>query len=346
MSTKTLIRGGTVLTMDPAIGDLPQGDVLIEDDKIAAVEHTTIERRRRGRRRRPAASSSPGSSTPTGTPGRPRSAACAPERHARRLLRRDPGHLRARSTGREDVYASQPRRLAGVPQRRHHHAGRLVAHQQHARAPRRRDPRPAGDRDPRPVRLRQREHLAGRLLVREQDRHPGRRRTPGPRHLLLLRRRAAHHGAGHPRARLLRRRRGARRVGAGPRARHPDHRARRRWAGWPAGSAWSSSSTTSACSARTPPTSTAATSATRSGSWSPTAGGTISIAPQVEMQMGHGWPPVMKAMRVRLRPSLSIDVVTTVPGDMFTQMRAAFGAERARVNAEFWQPNEPAPRPC
>ncbi len=41
----------------------------------------------------------------------------------------------------EDVYASQPRRLAGVPQRRHHHAGRLVAHQQHARAPGRRDPR-------------------------------------------------------------------------------------------------------------------------------------------------------------------------------------------------------------
>ena len=55
------------------------------------------------------------------------------------------------------------------------------------------------------------------------------------------------------------------------------------------------------------------------------AGGTISIAPQVEMQMGHGWPPVMKARAYGLRPSLSIDVVTTVPGDMFTQMRCAFG---------------------
>ncbi|MBX6723782.1 MAG: amidohydrolase family protein, partial [Dactylosporangium sp.] len=71
-------------------------------------------------------------------------------------------------------------------------------------------------------------------------------------------------------------------------------------------------------------------------------GGTISIAPQVEVQMGHGWPPVVKAMKYGLRPSLSIDVVTTVPGDMFTQIRAAFGAERARANAVFWEANEPA----
>jgi cytosine/adenosine deaminase-related metal-dependent hydrolase len=71
-------------------------------------------------------------------------------------------------------------------------------------------------------------------------------------------------------------------------------------------------------------------------------GGTISIAPQVEVQMGHGWPPVVKALEYGLRPSLSIDVVTTVPGDMFTQIRAAFGAERARANAVFWEANEPA----
>ena len=34
-------------------------------------------------------------------------------------------------------------------------------------------------------------------------------------------------------------------------------------------------------------------------------GGTISIAPQVEVQMGHGWPPVVKAIEFGLRPSLS-----------------------------------------
>jgi 5-methylthioadenosine/S-adenosylhomocysteine deaminase len=72
-------------------------------------------------------------------------------------------------------------------------------------------------------------------------------------------------------------------------------------------------------------------------------GGTISIAPQIEAQMGHGWPPIMKAVEYGLRPSLSIDVVTTAPGDMFTQIRAAFGCERARVNELAWQANTEVP---
>jgi cytosine/adenosine deaminase-related metal-dependent hydrolase len=72
-------------------------------------------------------------------------------------------------------------------------------------------------------------------------------------------------------------------------------------------------------------------------------GGRISIAAQVELQMGHGWPPVNKSLQFGLRPSLSIDVVTTVPGDMFTEMRAAFGAERARVNAVCWAANTDIP---
>ena len=72
-------------------------------------------------------------------------------------------------------------------------------------------------------------------------------------------------------------------------------------------------------------------------------GGTISIAPQIEAQMGHGWPPVMKAIQHGLPPSLSIDVVTTAPGDMFTQIRAAFAIERARVNAIAWEADTPVP---
>ena len=72
-------------------------------------------------------------------------------------------------------------------------------------------------------------------------------------------------------------------------------------------------------------------------------GGTISIAAQVELQMGHGWPPVNKSYQFGLRPSLSVDVVTTVPGDMFTQMRAAFAAERSRVNATCWEANTTVP---
>lgn len=72
-------------------------------------------------------------------------------------------------------------------------------------------------------------------------------------------------------------------------------------------------------------------------------GGTISVAPQVELQMGHGWPPFAKAIDYGLRPSLSVDVVTTVPGDMFTQIRAAFAADRARVNAACWEANTEVP---
>jgi 5-methylthioadenosine/S-adenosylhomocysteine deaminase len=71
-------------------------------------------------------------------------------------------------------------------------------------------------------------------------------------------------------------------------------------------------------------------------------GGTVSVAAQIESQMGHGWPPVAEAMSYGLRPSLSIDVVTTAPGDMFTNIRAAFAADRARANAVFWERNEAA----
>jgi 5-methylthioadenosine/S-adenosylhomocysteine deaminase len=72
-------------------------------------------------------------------------------------------------------------------------------------------------------------------------------------------------------------------------------------------------------------------------------GGRISIAAQVEMQMGHGYPPIKQSRERGLRPSLSIDVVTTVPGDMFTQMRSAFGSERVRVNAIAWEADEAIP---
>ena len=73
-------------------------------------------------------------------------------------------------------------------------------------------------------------------------------------------------------------------------------------------------------------------------------GGRVSVAPQVELQMGHGWPPLLRARQLGLRPGLSIDVVTTVPGDMFTEMRAAFAADRARVHDEKYEPNEQVPK--
>ncbi len=62
-------------------------------------------------------------------------------------------------------------------------------------------------------------------------------------------------------------------------------------------------------------------------------GGHLSIAPAVEMQMGLGFPPIDRAMRLGIMPSLSLDVVVGIgSGDMFNVMRAALSSARAREN--------------
>ncbi|MGW7576998.1 amidohydrolase family protein [Streptomyces sp. NPDC054765] len=53
-------------------------------------------------------------------------------------------------------------------------------------------------------------------------------------------------------------------------------------------------------------------------------GGALSVAPAIEMTMGHGLPPFAEAAAAGLRPSLSVDVEVAAPSDMFTQLRAAF----------------------
>jgi cytosine/adenosine deaminase-related metal-dependent hydrolase/ribose/xylose/arabinose/galactoside ABC-type transport system permease subunit len=63
-------------------------------------------------------------------------------------------------------------------------------------------------------------------------------------------------------------------------------------------------------------------------------GGTVSLASPVEMMMGHGMPPIQKFLDRGLRPSLSIDVETNVPNDMFNQMRSVLGLQRALASAE------------
>ncbi len=57
-------------------------------------------------------------------------------------------------------------------------------------------------------------------------------------------------------------------------------------------------------------------------------GGRASVAPYVEMLMGHGRPPTGKLLQRGVRPSLSVDVVSSVPGEMFTQMRTALVYDR------------------
>ena len=63
-------------------------------------------------------------------------------------------------------------------------------------------------------------------------------------------------------------------------------------------------------------------------------GGTVSLASPVEMMMGHGMPPIQKFLDRGLRPSLSVDVETNVPGDMFNQMRSVLALQRAIATAQ------------
>jgi cytosine/adenosine deaminase-related metal-dependent hydrolase/ribose/xylose/arabinose/galactoside ABC-type transport system permease subunit len=58
-------------------------------------------------------------------------------------------------------------------------------------------------------------------------------------------------------------------------------------------------------------------------------GGTVSLAAPVEMMMGHGMPPIQRFLDRDLKPSLSIDVETNVPTDMFNQMRSVYALQRS-----------------
>ena len=65
-------------------------------------------------------------------------------------------------------------------------------------------------------------------------------------------------------------------------------------------------------------------------------GSNVSFAPQIELQMGHGWAPAAKALEYGVPIGLSSDVATTAPSDQFTQMRAIFASERARRHSVAW----------
>jgi 5-methylthioadenosine/S-adenosylhomocysteine deaminase len=67
-------------------------------------------------------------------------------------------------------------------------------------------------------------------------------------------------------------------------------------------------------------------------------GGTVSLASPVEMMMGHGMPPIQKFLDRGLRPSLSVDVETNVPSDMFNQMRSVLALQRGSAKADGKSP--------
>jgi 5-methylthioadenosine/S-adenosylhomocysteine deaminase len=82
------------------------------------------------------------------------------------------------------------------------------------------------------------------------------------------------------------------------------------------------------------------------------AGAQVSIAFPIEMNMRHGTPPILKMMSLGMEPSLSVDVECTMTADFFTQMRVAMNMERMLVNqmileqGNFYPPNQwPTPSP-
>ena len=72
-------------------------------------------------------------------------------------------------------------------------------------------------------------------------------------------------------------------------------------------------------------------------------GGHVSIAAPIEMQMSHGVPPVQTALDHGIRPSLSVDVETQMTSDMFTQMRTVFALQRMQANERQRVGDERAP---
>jgi 5-methylthioadenosine/S-adenosylhomocysteine deaminase len=62
-------------------------------------------------------------------------------------------------------------------------------------------------------------------------------------------------------------------------------------------------------------------------------GCSISATPDTEMQMGMGHPVAYRFQELGGKASLGIDIVSNIAGDMFSQMRLQLQAHRARLNA-------------
>ncbi|MDB6089684.1 MAG: S-adenosylhomocysteine deaminase [Gammaproteobacteria bacterium] len=63
-------------------------------------------------------------------------------------------------------------------------------------------------------------------------------------------------------------------------------------------------------------------------------GASISVTPEVEMQMGHGLPVTGRVKAAGGRVTLGTDVVSSVSADMFSQMRFAVQAQRMLENSK------------
>jgi cytosine/adenosine deaminase-related metal-dependent hydrolase len=62
------------------------------------------------------------------------------------------------------------------------------------------------------------------------------------------------------------------------------------------------------------------------------AGAQVSLAVPIEMNMRHGMPPILRMQYLGMEPSLSVDVECTLTADFFTQMRSCMNLQRVLVN--------------
>src|SRR5438477_8313229 len=75
-------------------------------------------------------------------------------------------------------------------------------------------------------------------------------------------------------------------------------------------------------------------------------GAQVSIAFPIEMNMRHGIPPILKLQSLGMEPSLSTDVEVTMTADFFTQMRVCMNMQRMVVNqmvleqGDFYPPSQ------
>ena len=63
-------------------------------------------------------------------------------------------------------------------------------------------------------------------------------------------------------------------------------------------------------------------------------GASVTVTPEVELQMGHGTPLTGRLRALGARPSLGVDVESNISGDMFTVMRMALQPQRQLDNRQ------------
>jgi len=69
-------------------------------------------------------------------------------------------------------------------------------------------------------------------------------------------------------------------------------------------------------------------------------GCSASVSPDVEIQMGFGWPATGRLLAAGIRPSLSIDDCAAIGGDMFGTMHTALIVQRGLDNAAVDHPTD------